>query len=451
MQSLFANKKFAILGLGRSGISTAIALKEGGADIIAWDDSEQGRKRAEELGFELAPMTFKILKNVDTLVVSPGIPLTFPEPHPAIKHAQQLKLKIIGDLDIFYQLYPNAKFIGITGTNGKSTTTTLIGHILSEAGKNILVGGNIGVPVLELKPTSKDPICILEVSSYQLDINPSISFDIALLLNITPDHLDRHGTFENYVATKKKIFRRRDSNSMGFIGIDDPSCQMIYRDRKDQLTPISIEQELLDDGFCSQNGTLIDYGEEIMDLKQLPHLVGPHNWQNAVAAYAITQACGVEVATILEGLHSFQGLAHRQEVVRKIANTIYINDSKATNSHAAAKVLSCYENIYWILGGRPKQDGLSATMQYFSKIKHAYLIGEAAEQFAKQLDGKIPYTMSHTLDKAVEAAHTDCFRANHDASAVILSPACASWDQFPNFEVRGDAFRKQVMQLKGVK
>ncbi|MDP3532897.1 MAG: UDP-N-acetylmuramoyl-L-alanine--D-glutamate ligase [Alphaproteobacteria bacterium] len=452
--SLFSGKKFGVLGLGKSGLATALALQKNGAHVIAWDDGQEGRKNAENQGVIIKPFDAIVLSTLDMLVVSPGVSLTYPKPHAVIALAKELNIPLTGDLDLFYKAHQHVNFIGITGTNGKSTTTSLLGHILKQAQREVTVGGNIGTPVLELDSISENGIGVLEVSSYQLDINPQLKFKVAILLNITPDHLDRHGNFENYVQTKKKIFQHQMSDDFAVIGIDSPSCNVIAREleekNKQKIIKIAIER-VIPGAYYTQNGVLFDGTSKqirtILDLKDLPRLKGQHNWQNAAAAYIACHVLGISDAQIIDGLRTFPGLVHRQEYVASTNNIQFINDSKATNGEAAAKALVCFDNIYWILGGLPKQDGLTATIPYFSKIKHAFLIGKAAPEFAEELKGRVPYTHCEILEKAVLAAYEQAKRDQLPNATILLSPACASWDQYSSFEVRGDAFKKNVYDL----
>lgn len=453
--SLFSGKKFGVLGLGKSGSATALALQNNGAQVVAWDDISESRKSAESQGIVIKPFDTIMLSGLDVLVVSPGVPLTYPKPHPVIVLAKELNIPLTGDLDLFYKAHQNVNFIGITGTNGKSTTTSLIGHILKQAQCDVTVGGNIGTPVLELDTISENGIGVLEVSSYQLDINPQLKFKVALLLNITPDHLDRHGNFENYVQTKKKIFQHQTVNDFAIIGIDSPACYAIARDleqnAQQKVIKLSIER-VIPGAYYTQNGVLFDNTfkqvRAIVDFKDLSRLKGQHNWQNAAAAYIACHVLGIPDGQIIEGLKTFPGLVHRQEFVASHDHIQFINDSKATNGEACAKALVCFDNIYWILGGLPKQDGLTATIPYFSKIKHVFLIGKAASEFAEELKGKVPYTHCEVLEKAVLAAYAQAKLDQLPNATILLSPACASWDQYPSFEVRGNEFKKIVAQLR---
>lgn len=446
----FKNKKYALLGLGRSGLAAAQMLIEAGAEVVLWDDTPEGRKTAEDQGLPVKPLDANALKGCDALVVSPGIPLLYPKPHPVIMEAKTAGVPITGDIDLFYTSHPESTFIGITGTNGKSTTTAMIGNLLNTAGKKACVGGNIGIPVLSLKGDVGD-YKVLEISSYQLDINPMLSCKIAVLLNITPDHLDRHGSFENYVSTKRKIFQHQKAQDVAIIGVDDPSCKRIAKEMQDtqhqKILTFSIESEL-PHGIYTKEGIIYDAtaGEpqKIYDCKTHPRMKGSHNWQNMVATYAVGKELNIDNPTIIEAIENFPGLEHRQEFIGNSGKVSFVNDSKATNSEAAAKALAAFDNIYWIVGGLPKQDGLTATAPYFAKIKHAYVIGEAMKTFNDELEGKVPYTLADTIENAVSLAHTKALEDGLEGATVLLSPACASFDQYKNFEIRGNAFKECV-------
>lgn len=444
-------RTIAVLGLGRTGMATAERLIASGARVLAWDDSETARAAAP--ADILVDLHGADWSQIDGLVMSPGIPLTHPTPHPVAVAAKAAGKPIGSDIALLAVAQPNSRFVCITGTNGKSTTTTLIAHILKAAGKSVEVGGNLGQAALTLRPLGPDGIYVLELSSYQLDLTPSPIADIAILLNITPDHLDRHGGMDGYIASKQSILRPKGRSSLGIVGIDDEPCRKTFETLKDKgrrLVPISVTGPVAG-GIYVRDGILVDaiQGEprKIIDLKTIPTLPGPHNWQNAAAAYLTAKALGLGAEEIIAGLQSYPGLAHRQELVTTIAGVRYVNDSKATNADAAAKALACYDNIYWIIGGRAKDGGLDGLDGFYPKIRHGFLIGEAAAAFAKQIGRAFPLTQCGTLDKAVAAAHVLAQREKKPGAVVLLAPACASWDQFPNFEIRGQRFRTLVEDL----
>ena len=452
----FAGKRVAVLGLGRSGLATARSLTAGGAEVLAWDDKEAARNA---IAGEVALIDLALpdsWRDVAAVVLSPGIPHSFPQPHPAVVQARGAGVEIVGDLELLARTQPAARYVGISGTNGKSTTTALIGHILHVAGRRAEVGGNLGTPALSLMPLDADGTYVLEASSYQLELLSSLAFDVAVLLNITPDHLDRHGGMDGYIAAKRHIFDRRDENASAVIGIDEPICRAIAaempRTGDRRVVPISVE-EPVSGGVYVAGGWLVDAIDglpaRVFDLTEAARLPGAHNWQNAAAGYAVARRLGIAPNVAAAALRSFPGLAHRQELVDTVEGVRYINDSKATNADATEKALTCYRSIYWIAGGLSKAGGIVPLSPYFERLRHAFLIGNATEEFAATLDGKVPYTRCGDLATAVAMAADRARSERIPDAVVLLSPACASWDQFTSFEARGDAFRGLVGQLKG--
>ena len=447
-----SRRPVAVLGLGRSGLTATRALIASGNPCWAWDDAPEARAAAQADGIALTDLTRREMSETDTLVLSPGIPHTYPAPHPVVERARAAGCEVIGDGELFARARLDAVTVGITGTNGKSTTTALVGHILKAAGLDCEVGGNLGVPVLELRPLGADGIYVLEMSSYQLELVRSLIFRVAVLLNISPDHLDRHGGIEGYVAAKKRIFRGQETGATAVVGVDDKACREIFvaLDARGGLKAIPVSGSRREPGgVFAIAGKLYDDtdgggAEPVLDLAGARALPGEHNAQNAAAAYATARALGVDPATVCDAIRTFPGLAHRQEVVGVVNGVAYVNDSKATNPEAAARALACYETIYWIVGGRPKQGPLTALEPYLGRVRHAFLIGEAAEGFADALDGRVDVTRAGTLGAAVAAARAAAKRDGVAGAVVLLSPACASFDQFKNFEVRGDTFRGLV-------
>ena len=445
-------RTIAVLGLGRTGMATAERLLASGARVLAWDDSDAARAAVPaDILHDLHKADWS---TIDALVMSPGIPLTHPTPHPVAVAAKAAGRQIGSDIALLAVAQPQARFVCITGTNGKSTTTTLIAHVLKSAGRAVEVGGNLGQAALTLRPLGSGGVYVLELSSYQLDLTPSPIADVAILLNITPDHLDRHGGMEGYIASKVSVLRPKGQSSLGIVGMDDEICRAIYKSGKEKarrLIPISSEGRVEGGVYANNDGWLIDAikGEprRILDLKTVPSLPGQHNWQNAAAAYVTAKALGLGFEAIVEGLKTYPGLAHRQELVTTIAGVRYVNDSKATNADAAAKALACYDDIYWIIGGRAKDGGLAGLESFYPKVRHGFLIGEAAQAFQKQIGRAFPITQCGTLDKAVVAAHMLAQREKRKGAVVLLAPACASWDQYPNFEIRGQRFRALVEEL----
>jgi UDP-N-acetylmuramoylalanine--D-glutamate ligase len=444
------------MGLGRSGLSAARALKQSGARVWAWDDKAEARTAAVAAGVEVADLTTAAWGDIALLVWSPGIPHTYPAPHAVAQQARRHGVKLVCDIDLLAVACPSAHFIGITGTNGKSTTTTLVAHIMTTAGLQAAAGGNLGTPALDLPALGVDGSYVLEVSSYQLELLDQAFFDVAVLLNITPDHIGRHGGMDGYMAAKAGIFDRLRPGAVAVIGVDDAFCRGIFNElsgRAGSLTVAISAERPVPGGVSAPDGILVDdsdgLGLQVVDLKPIATLPGRHNWQNACAAFAVARATGIGIEPIVRGLATYPGLAHRQELVAVIDGVRYVNDSKATNADAAAKAMVCYDHIYWIVGGQPKEDGIASLEPLFPRVRHAFLIGEASEAFAAILQGKVAYSRCGTLADAVVSARAAAI-ADGDADAVVLlSPACASWDQFTSFEHRGTVFREVVAGLPG--
>jgi UDP-N-acetylmuramoylalanine--D-glutamate ligase len=450
----YAGERVLVMGLGKSGLSAAAALRAGGAIVTVWDDNIAARKSAAGAGWTLASSDARALENVRAVIWSPGIAHTWPKPHPMALEARAANIPLVCDVDLLVEAQPDATVIAITGTNGKSTTTALTAHLFKHAGRKVAVGGNLGIPALELEPLGLNGIYVLELSSYQLELMPHLACDAAILLNVTPDHLDRHGGMDGYIAAKRRIFENQRMPRTAIVGVDDPISAGIAADLKNdgihRLVRISVTQPT-PAGMYVDGGLLIDATDarpaKIVDLRELPRLPGIHNWQNAAAAAAAARSQGLTGTEIAAGLKTFGGLAHRQEFIARVGNVTFINDSKATNADAAEKALSCYQNIYWIAGGQAKAGGITSLKPYFPRIRHAFLIGEAADDFADTLDGHVPLALYEDLESAVEEAGEMALRDKLPGATVLLSPACASWDMFKNFEERGDVFREEVLAL----
>ena len=457
----FKGYPVAVMGLGRSGLTAARALQESGAHVWAWDDNPACRSQALALGVPLVDLHEADLGAVAALVLAPGIPHTFPEPNPVATRARAAGVEIIGDIELLARSEHDATWIGITGTNGKSTTTSLIAHILKLTGRPVAVGGNLGTAVLTLPAMGATGTYVLELSSYQLEQTFAAPFAVAVMLNITPDHLDRHGGMDGYIRAKTLIFEQKPvvaprQPMTAVIGLDDEPSREIFRalELRDDIAviPVSVEHKAAG-GVYTKHGMLIDDTEskavEIIDLKRVPALPGRHNWQNACAAYAAARAVGAHPDMIARSISSFPGLAHRQQRVGQLETMIFVNDSKATNADAAGKALACYHDIYWILGGKPKDGGLEGLEPLLGRIRHAFLIGAASESFATWLEGKVQYTRCGTLDVAVRKAGEMALAEHRPGACVLLSPACASFDQFTDFEARGAAFAAYVEEFVG--
>ncbi len=446
-------QKYAVLGLGKSGLATAATLRASKAEAVLWDDNAVARAEAEKAGYTVADLMTLDLTGFKALVLAPGIPLTHPKPHPVVERCRAAKIPVIGDIELLFRACPNATYVGITGTNGKSTTTALIAHILKDAHRKVQVGGNLGTPALALEPLGGDGIYVLELSSYQLELIQQNPIRVAVLLNITPDHLDRHGGMDGYINAKKKIISASQPQTL-VLGTDEPETKAIYKEIKTKrhlvIEEISVKHAV-QSGIEISGSMMVAHrltgSKDILDLATLPALPGTHNWQNACAAFAACRALGLMFDLIEHGLKTFPGLAHRQQFVAEINGVKFINDSKATNADAASKALACYDNIYWIIGGKPKEGGLNGLEGFMPRVSHAYLIGAASDEFAKWCEGKVPYTRCKTLDKAVEKAAASAWKDKKSSPIVLLSPACASFDQFKSFEQRGDSFISLVKAL----
>lgn len=456
----FAVKSVAVFGLGGSGTVAVQALQQGGATVAAWDDSEAGRDAAAKAGLPLVDLLTADWSQFSSLVLAPGVPLTHPEPHWTVRKAQQAGVEIIGDIEIFARERaahcPSAPFIAITGTNGKSTTTALIAHILREAGKDVQMGGNIGRAILSLDPPAPDRFHVIEMSSYQIDLTPTLNPTVGVLLNITPDHLDRHGTIKHYAAVKERLVQ---GAAIAIVGIDDDYCVDVLERRVATGAAVAFSgNNKLAPGYSVLDGTIICSNREGLAVKLgtlagIPTLRGAHNAQNALAAVSAVRECLAVLGQSSEidwqsALATFGGLAHRMEEIGNLGRVLFINDSKATNADSTEKALLSFpRGVHWILGGKPKDGGIETLASYFPGVAKAYLIGAASDEFAVTLDGKLPFERCGTLDKAVAAATRDALASSAAEPVVLLSPACASYDQFKNFEVRGDAFRALVAAI----
>ena len=455
----FAHQTVAVFGLGRSGLAAAHALVAGGAHVQAWDDSEERRTSAHSAGIPVADPYTANWSTIAALVLSPGVPLTHPEPHAVVKLARAANCEVIGDVELFAREGLPNKVTAITGTNGKSTTTSLAGFLLEACGRDVAIGGNLGTPVLDLPTLDADGVYVIEMSSYQIDLAPSLKADVAVLLNLSPDHLDRHGDMAGYSAVKRGLLERQSPDQITVVGIDDPDCASIYETLKAQrganVIPVSVGDDIdaraksngiwVDDGVVRLSN--VDGGEPLVDLTGARGLIGAHNWQNAAAALASVRALGCSVEQAAAALLRFPGLAHRMEDVGVAAGVRFINDSKATNADATERALVCFDEVIWIVGGRAKSGGIEGLRPYYGRIKHAFLIGEAATEFAGSLGEDVPHTVANDLDTAVTQALDLAVNDRTDNAVVLLSPAAASFDQFRDFEERGDRFRNLVAGL----
>src|SRR5262245_50292065 len=445
---------FVVLGLARSGLTTVRPLQAAAVERVAWDDNEAARDAATQAGARLTDPASLDWSRITALIISPGIPNRLPKPHPVAAAARAAGKPIVCDIELLARAQPQARFIAITGTNGKSTTTALTGHILGQSGARCEVGGNIGRGALDLAPLGDDGIYVLELSSYQLELLQTFRAHIGVWLNITPDHIERHGDLAGYVAGKENVFARQQAGDCAVIGVDDAPSREVYQRiatrRGIAAVPVQLETPVAG-GVCYRAGKLIDADGYMVDFADVPTLPGDHNGQNAACAWAACRWLDVPREKIVAGLKTYPGLPHRQERVATVGSVVYVNDSKATNADATARALSSYRDIYWILGGQAKEGGVAPLAPWFDRIRHAFLIGEATELFARQLEGKLPFSRCGDLKSALEAAHASAQRDSGGPAVVLLSPACASWDQWKSYEHRGDAFRAMARALPGAK
>jgi UDP-N-acetylmuramoylalanine--D-glutamate ligase len=448
----FQGQKVAVFGLARTGIAAALALKAGGAEVLAWDDGQGGRDAAIKAGLTPVDLSSMSFDGLAALVMSPGVSIYGPKEHWSIARATAANVPVIGDVELLAReinAIPEAarpQIVAITGTNGKSTTTALIAHILSANGHDVRMGGNIGTGVLALEPPRRGAIYVLELSSYQLDLVSSLRVNAAVHLNLTPDHLERHGDMNRYAAAKRAIFNNQQASDWAIVGVDDDwgmaLCTRLNAANGRVVVPVSSGQAL-GKGVCALGSMLWDNldGRSYMaaDLSLARALPGSHNAQNAAAAYAAARAMGVPSEGITKALMSFPGLEHRLQEIAQVGAIRFFNDSKATNADAAAQALGAFSSLRWIVGGQAKSDGIQALAHLFPNVVKAYLVGEASDVFAQTLSDKVAYEKCGTIDVAVARAYADA-KASGREETIVLSPACASFDQFPDFEARGRYF-----------
>jgi UDP-N-acetylmuramoylalanine--D-glutamate ligase len=421
----FRGKRYAVLGLARTGLATARSLVASGATVVAWDQQADARAFVGD-DIELADPMEMDLAGFDGIIVSPGVPINT---HPLSAKAYQAHVALIGDIELFAMAraeLPAHKIVAITGTNGKSTTTALIHHIVKAAGIPTLMGGNIGLPILGQEPLPEGGVYVLELSSFQIDLTYSLAADIAVLTNVTPDHLDRYDGFAGYMASKERLFTLQHADNTAVIACDDDPSKIIASRVNHRLIRLS--------------------AKDIMDQSRWPALQGPHNAQNAACAIAVCQVLGIDDAVIERALQSFGGLPHRMERIGEFNGVLYVNDSKATNSTSTAPALAAYPGVHWIVGGISKTPDLDACLPYLSNVRFAYTIGRDGEMLGKWLsEHGVTVIAAGTIERALEKA-ADILRSGE---TVLLSPACASQDQFRDFEERGDCFRAAVLAKRG--
>ncbi len=457
----FKGQNIAVFGLGRTGVTAALSLQAGGAKVSAWDDRQAARDEAEAAGVNLVDLTAADWSGFDELVLSPGVPDKLPKPHWTAERAAAAGVSIICDIEIFAREVAarpekmRPKIVAITGTNGKSTTTALAGHILKACGKDAQIGGNIGRGVLDLDRMHAGTYYVIELSSYQLERTQSLRANAAVFLNLSPDHLDRHGTLEAYGRIKQTIFSNQTNADAVIVGTDDDYgkllCSQLKANNGRRIIPISAHRSL-GHGVSVLDGQLYanlgKRSQKVCDLREAKTLEGLHNWQNAAAAFAAVESLGIPPKMIGDAILSFPGLAHRMETIGTAGKVRLVNDSKATNADASRQALASYDNIYWIAGGQAKAGGIDPLMDLMPNVTKAYLIGEAAPNFSKSLKkAKVDYKVSGHLEMAVLCAARDALQSRKPNPIILLSPACASFDQFKDFESRGQAFRESAQRL----
>ncbi|MDB5415812.1 MAG: UDP-N-acetylmuramoylalanine--D-glutamate ligase [Rubritepida sp.] len=445
--SPFAGLRIAVVGLGKAGLPAARRLRQWGAEVTCWDDGAPARAKAEALGLHVADPTLHF--EFDALLLSPGIPHTLPRVHPAAAAAQSAGTPILADVEFLFRAVrasgSQARFVGITGTNGKSTTTALLAHLLAGAGVPVQAGGNLGPAALDMPILGDDGVYVLEMSSYMLERIEALRFNCATMLNVSPDHLERHGDMARYRAVKARIFAAQRAEDTAVLGMDDEETASLRIDLAAHVIPIS-GHTAQHGGFWADGDLLHDGDGLIADLATCPNLPGAHNAQNAAAACAMALSLGLDRNHLADGLRSYPGLPHRQEVVGEIRGVRFVNDSKATNADSTAKALASYPRVIWIAGGTGKEGGILPLAPFFPRIAEAFLIGRDGPAFGATLtEYDVPYRLFGTLAEAVPAAAAAAFAGA--AEVVLLSPAAASWDQFTGFDARGDAFRALVHSL----
>lgn len=456
-------KKIGVYGLGATGLACCEALTASGAEVYCWDDKEEARAKTTNTRYAAEHPKQWPWNDMRTLALSPGIPLTHPAPHPIVKRAHQVGCEIIGDIEFFARAVnarpenERPRIIAVTGSNGKSTTTALIGHVMKECGRDAIVGGNIGKPVLQLPAIESYRTYVLELSSFQLDLAKTLRVNAAVLTNLSPDHIDRHGDMAGYAAAKRRIFMNQVESDAAIIAVDDEwsqaVCAKMMKTGGRDVIPVSAEGAL-GRGVFALNGRLYyslgDRSGEAGDISGISSLRGRHNWQNAAAALAAAIAEGVPPNVAVNGMERFPGLPHRMEIVAKKGRVLFVNDSKATNADATMRALKSYNDVYLIAGGKPKDGGALALRPHMAAVRGVYLIGEAARDFETQLAGTAPCFQCGDMATAVTRAASDAAASGLAAPVVMLSPACASYDQFRNFEERGEVFRKLANEVESV-
>jgi UDP-N-acetylmuramoylalanine--D-glutamate ligase len=449
--NLFAGQRFAVVGLGKNGLPAAHALLSMGAEVVAWDDSEKARAAASDL---TVADPREAGGRFDAVVLSPGIPHVLPKPHPIATWARDAGIPILSDTELLFQAVRRAgsaaRFVGVTGTNGKSTTTALLAHVLATAGMKAVAGANLGPAALSLPLLPDDGVYVLEMSSYMLERLATIRFDAAAMLNLSVDHLDRHGDMDGYAMAKRAIFDRQRSGDLAVVGVDDERSRAMAAELRGKPAHVTTISGVSRADVWATDSILMDADGPILTMSECPTLPGSHNAQNAAAVTAMATFLCVSRTAIVEGLRTYPGLPHRQQLVGRVDGVSYINDSKATNSDAAQRALVCYDRLSWIAGGMAKEDGILPLIPLFPRIARALLIGRDTPILAATLrEHGVPFTEAGTLENALPLAAAAA--REERAPVVLLSPACASWDQFTGYDQRGDHFAELVRRLEGAR
>jgi UDP-N-acetylmuramoylalanine--D-glutamate ligase len=453
--SNFSNCKIGIFGLGKTGLDSLNAFSIEETQIIAWDDNKENILRIKKTIDKTKNIYFSSMidpfdvKKLDFVIVSPGVPNKYPAPHKIFSICERYNIPVITDIDILFKACPVANYVGVTGTNGKSTTASLINHILGMSHYKSALGGNIGKPVLSL-PNFDNPTenYVIELSSYQLDLMQEYKFNVATLLSVTPDHLDRYESFDDYKNAKIKIFHNQNKNDFAVISLNNEVNRAIFKElklsNKQKIIPIS-SKEIVDNGISVMNNIIYDnyFEHKTFNIIVPNSLIGPHNAENIAVAYAAAKALNVEIKSIINSLNSFIGLPHRMELFFQTGNLTFVNDSKATNIASCKEVLDSFKDIYWIAGGIFKEKSVEELGNHLKEVRHCYLIGKDSYKFIQILKAKkIPYSISNTIENALSEIK-DVVKGG----TILLSPCCSSFDQWKNFEERGDVFKSLVSEM----
>lgn len=449
-----------VFGLGVSGVATCESLVASGAKVFTWDENAAARAKTSDTEYRAEHPKQWPWEEIAAVVVSPGVPLTHPKPHVIVRKARHENIPVIGDIELFARAInalpekERPRIAAVTGSNGKSTTTALIGHMLREAGEEAFVGGNIGEAALSLPAPERHHIYVLELSSFQLDLTHSLRANAAVFLNLSPDHIERHGSVDGYLAAKKRIFLNQTKDDAAIIGVDDSYGQKLCTEWMargvSKVIPVSARSTLGRGVYCLDGKLFHNFDGKTAragDISTARGLRGPHNHQNAAAAVAVCAQFGVSPALATMTAMTFSSLPHRMEEAGRIGKTLFINDSKATNADAAARALDAFKDVFWVAGGKPKEGGVASLRDQLAGVRSVYLIGEAATEFEEQLRGAAHCVICGDLETATQRAAADAAASDAAQPVVLLSPACASYDQFANFAARGDAFKNIVGEL----